>query len=142
MATELQKRAAKLAIENAKAIKPLTKGEILLKAGYSPETAKNAHLIYETIGFQTLIDEAFPDELLAKIHREGLEAMKFIPATEFQEQTVVDDHPTRHKFLESAYKLKGKLKDGVENKTLILNINGETAKRYGLSPDTISSSES
>ncbi len=41
---------------------------------------------------QTLVDEAFPDDELYKLHREGL----------YDEDLIV-----RHKYLESAYKLKG-----------------------------------
>lgn len=43
------------------------------------------------------IQEALPDELLAKVHKEGLEATR-------------EDEPdfaVRHKYLDSAYKLKG-----------------------------------
>ena len=61
------------------------------------------------------LEEALPDELLAKVHLEGLKANRVISANinhgEADEQTndfiEVPDHATRHKFLDSAYKVKG-----------------------------------
>lgn len=57
------------------------------------------------------IQEALPDELLAEVHKEGLFATK--PNFEKQEdgtyENVSDepDYAVRHKYLDSAYKLKG-----------------------------------
>lgn len=43
------------------------------------------------------LEKALPDELLAQVHREGLEATK-------EDEP---DYGVRHKYLDSAYKLKG-----------------------------------
>lgn len=52
------------------------------------------------------IQEALPDELLAKVHLEGLQAKAFRFSPE-GEMIQVDDFATRHKYLDSAYKLRG-----------------------------------
>ena len=95
-----------------------------------------------------VLEEAFPDELLYEVHREGLFASK--PNWEQNSETKqfenVGDEPdyaVRHKYLDTAYKLKGAYPKGDEgggNKTLILNVTGEIAKRYGLIPSDISPS--
>ena len=46
------------------------------------------------------IAEALPDELLARVHLEGLEATKGGESEE-------PDYAVRHKYLDSAYKVKG-----------------------------------
>lgn len=53
------------------------------------------------------IEDALPDDLLAKVHMEGLEAtaVRFTPEGE---QIDVPDYATRHKYLDAAYKIKGK----------------------------------
>ncbi len=62
------------------------------------------------------IEEALSDELLAKVHKEGLEAQKVISANitygDADEKTndfiEVPDHATRAKFLDMGYKIKGR----------------------------------
>lgn len=79
------------------------------------------------------IAEQIPDELLVRVHLEGLEATKIIVLG--KESITEPDHNTRHKYLESGYKIKNIIKpDAQGNKTLIINITGESAKRYGLIP--------
>ncbi len=56
------------------------------------------------------IEEALPDDLLAQVHREGLLATKgvYVKTEEGNEKVEEEpDHSVRHKFLDSAYKLKG-----------------------------------
>ena len=48
------------------------------------------------------LEEALPDELLATVHREGLGATKREPIT-----GETPDYAVRHKYLDSAYKVKG-----------------------------------
>lgn len=133
--TDLQKKAAILALENIGLDKPLTKGQILKKAGYSDAIAKNPDIIWNSIGFNELLDAALPDDLLAKKHREGLEATSLYGKDGHEHP----DYGTRHRYLESAYKLKGKLEQG-GNKTLVVMVSGESAQRYGITPDTENSS--
>lgn len=62
------------------------------------------------------LEEALPDSLLDRVHREGLEANKIISANitygDADEKTndfvEVPDHLTRAKFLDMAYKRKGR----------------------------------
>lgn len=54
------------------------------------------------------LEEALPDELLAQVHREGLFATK--PTYNDENEMIGEDADfnVRHKYLDSAYKLKGK----------------------------------
>jgi phage terminase small subunit len=63
---------------------------------------------------QKAIADRLPNELLEEVHLDGLKANKIISANiihgEADEKTndfiEVPDHPTRHKFLDTAYKVK------------------------------------
>lgn len=74
--------------------------------------------------------DRIPDDLLEKVHLEGLEAQRVISANitygEADEKTndfiEVPDHAVRHKFLDSAYKLKGSY---APEKSQALNVNVE-----------------
>lgn len=136
MATELQRRAVELALENIGLKRPLTKQQILLKAGYSKAIAKNPDIVWDSIGFNELIDGAMPDDLLAKKHREGLDATSLFGKDGIEHP----DYGARYRYLEGAYKLKGKLKDGESNKTLVLIVSGESAIRYNVAPPNSSTS--
>jgi hypothetical protein len=90
--------------------------------GYSPETAKVPSDLTKSKGWAELMKDALPDETLLAVHRAGLVAEKPIGALVLikngkdgkpetilksdEGQIMVEDHPTRHKFLETAYKLK------------------------------------
>ncbi|HEX9503607.1 MAG TPA: terminase small subunit [Patescibacteria group bacterium] len=52
------------------------------------------------------IAERIPDEELLQVHKEGLHAMK-VHGSMTEPDRIVDDYPTRHKYLDTAYKLKG-----------------------------------
>lgn len=54
------------------------------------------------------LEEALPDEMLMEIHREGLYATKPIYTKEGEVIAEDADFGVRHKYLDSAYKLKGK----------------------------------
>jgi len=119
MATTRQKAVAKKIMEsNGK--KAVSKA--MVEAGYSTETAKNPQQITRSKGWEELMEEYLPDELLQKVHREGLEATKIISANitygDADEKTNdfidVPDYPTRKQYLELGYKVKNKIKDKVE----------------------------
>jgi phage terminase small subunit len=59
--------------------------------------AVKAHELLRNPKIVNALQEALPDELLAKVHKEGLEATR-------EDQP---DFAVRHKYLDSAYKLKG-----------------------------------
>lgn len=71
--------------------------------------------------------DRIPDELLEKVHLEGLEAGKHIyknnnESGEIEDMGVEPDFATRHKYLDSAYKLKGSY---APDKTININIEAE-----------------
>lgn len=94
------------------------KGKALIDAGYSEVTAQNPKKILETKSMTHALNSAgLSIERLNSYLNEDIEAKK---GNRFQE-------------LQLAYKLHGKLKDTKEgDKTLILNITGESASRYKL----------
>ena len=113
----------------------LTRTEAQREVGYT-ESYSHGGNIAETDSWQALMKEHIPDSQLLKVEKEGLEATK-IHTSHTEPDREVIDYPTRHKYLETGLKLKGKLKDSPEgNKTLIINISGPNAKRFGLTSDT------
>lgn len=93
MATIKQKKAVKKIIENHGNV---SKG--MEEAGYEKNTAHNPKNLTNSKGWQELMKEHLSDKKLSKVHDEGLKA----------ERDGKADHPTRHKYLDTAYKLKGK----------------------------------
>lgn len=96
--------------------------QAMLDAGYTPATANTPQKLTESEGFRKLLEEKLPDSLLLKTHLEGLEANKVVSARAIRKSgdphdanedtddfIEVPDHPTRHKYLETAYKIKGKM---------------------------------
>ena len=47
------------------------------------------------------MEQHFPDKKLAKVHEEGLKA------TRIEGKMLVEDYAVRHKYLDTAYRLKG-----------------------------------
>lgn len=84
------------------------------------------------------IEAALPDELLAAKHREGLFATKGIyKQDEAQEWHKIDeeyDYAVIHKYLDTAYKVKGKYVDKRINIHVPVEvvIPGSLAKKYGI----------
>jgi len=73
---------------------------------------------------KTIADQ-IPDELLVKTHLEGLKAGKHIyknnnESGEIEDLGVEADYATRHKYLESGYKVKGTF---APDKNINLNVN-------------------
>ncbi len=108
------------------------------KAKYAPSTSERTNKLTATKGWAELVDEFISDKALAKVHKEGLNAKTWYSEGFGKGETVLvekPDYAVRHKYLESGYKLKGRYQnEGQGNKTLIINIMGETAKRYGITP--------
>lgn len=65
------------------------------ESGYS---AKYTHM-KDTDAWQALMEKHIPDSLLAKVHEEGLSAMRGA-------KNPIPDYTARHKYLDSGYKLK------------------------------------
>lgn len=96
------------------------------EAGYPEITAKNPKNLTESKGFKILCEEhGLTDDLLVDSLVEDIKEKK----------------GNRKAELELGFKIKGRLTEKQEgNKTLILNITGETAQRYGITPNTEDSS--
>lgn len=74
----------------------ITVTQAAIDAGYSESYAKSGHL-KDTETWEQLMEKYIPDSKLAKVHAEGLEAVKVGGDPEYF---------ARHKYLDSAYKLK------------------------------------
>ena len=106
MPTNKQKEAVKILSENIG--KPI--GEAMREAGYSKSTSETPQRLTESKGFQQLMDEYLPDELLAEKHKELLTAPKkvrhYIKGDLESEYEELDTQAVS-KGLDMAYKLKG-----------------------------------
>ncbi len=98
----------------------------MLAVGYSKNTAKKPSNLTQSKGWTELMEEYLPDSLLAKVNQDGLVAMKQLGVRTGKDATAasndfieVEDLPTRHKYLETALKLKGRF---VEKQELTGNI--------------------
>jgi hypothetical protein len=137
MATLKQKLALQKATENHGNI-----SRAMLEVGYSPNTAKKPQNLTQSKGFKELVKKHFPDSLLAKRHRELLNKKEKIVVGVGKGFSEIEDTGQPHtdvvKALDLAYKLKGLYaEEQVGNKTLIINVSGETAARYGIIPNQI-----
>jgi len=111
----------------------------MVKSGYKEITAKKPKNATGTKGWQQLMDSQLPDKLLAKVHREGLKAVdtnslivgyepsavkggKSIPIVKIVH---APDHTVRHKFLDTAYKIKGKYSETSIGVAVQINVNSD-----------------
>ena len=108
-----------------------TRQKAMIEAKYSKSYASSSH-IKKTKGWQELTEKCLPDRELVKVHQEGLQANKVI-TSHTEPDKEYPDHSTRHKFLELAYKIKGRLKEweGEEGRPLSQNILILIKKVYG-----------
>lgn len=98
-------------------------------AGYSDKTAHTPSKLTESKAFVELMANAITDAKLIKVIDEGLTANKTFAVDE----SVVDvpDHATRHKFLETALKVKGAFKnDSGSSSYHFTQINNAMKKEY------------
>ena len=130
MATPKQKKALEIIMESHGTI-PVSRA--MEQAGYTPATAKNPKNLTTSLSFQEYMKKAGVDEeKLVKVMREGLEANKTIVMGK-DEDSFVDiqpDHPTRHKFLETALKVSGVAKDKDTGNTNVFIGNQFNAKEF------------
>ncbi len=108
MATLKQKLAVKEILDNNGNV-----SQAMIKAGYPPTTAKNPQQLTRSKGFKELMEQmGISDEKIAKRLDEGLDATKTIVMGTKSEESFVDIQPDfaiRHKYIETALKLKGHL---------------------------------
>lgn len=136
MATLRQKKAFKEVTENHRPV-----STAMIGVGYSPQTASKPSNLTKSKGWEELMEKHLPDKLLAKVHKEGLGAAEQI-IIEGQVIGSKPDYAVRHKYLDSAYKLKKRYEtsEGGGNKTLIVVVAGETSQRYAIPSITKDSS--
>lgn len=123
MATLRQKKAAKEVVENGGIV-----SRAMVKAGYSPKTAKNPDKLTKSKGWAELLEKYLPDKKLAKVHEEGLGATfeKAMITGRDQdgnpeyEYISKPDFNARHKYLETAYKIKGKTLEPQKDPTVFM----------------------
>ena len=88
-------------------------------AKYSENTINTPQKLTDSKGWEELVEKNLPDSLLAKTHLEGLKAGKKIfrnnvSTKEIEEVGFEPDYGVRHKYLETAYKIKHKLVDKLD----------------------------
>ena len=102
------------------------------EANYAEATINTPQKLTESKGFQELWEEVIPDTLLTEVHKEGLQAYKTDKITlkiGGEEQISISNDPdfaTRHKYLDTAYKLKGSY---APEKSVNLNLSVSTEKQ-------------
>lgn len=86
MATLKQKLIVSKLVENGGNI-----GKAMVDVGYSPNTAKTPTKLTRSKGWQELMETAFPDEMLIKVHKELLEAssLNYIQLPESEDDNVI-----------------------------------------------------
>jgi hypothetical protein len=94
----------------------------MLKAGYSPNTAKTPQKLTESKAWPELLEKYLPDDKLLKTHDEALQATKWNDFTGEREP----DHTTRLKAVDMGYKVKGKMSD--TNVAIQVNFKEEAKK--------------
>ena len=127
MATEKQKKAIEKIVENHGNV-----SKSMLEAGYSPASAKNPKNLTQSQAFQQYMHQAgVTDEKLVDVLKGGLDATKTVVMGGESKESFVDiqpDYQTRHKYLETALKVKGIGKDAeagsIYNFTQIINEKG------------------
>ena len=115
MATVRQKRALEKIVENGGNV-----SRAMIDVGYSPQTAKTPQKLTESKAFIELLEEAGIDDMtMLKTLKEGLVATKTVSIGEGT--TVEPDHQNRHKFLETALRIKGYNRDNPTGNTINFN---------------------
>ena len=94
MPTVLQKQAFKKILE-----KPRPIGTVMREVGYSENTIVDPKNLTESNGWKELMAEYLPDTLLSLRHEQGLDA---------KDNQGNIDYSVRHKYLDTAYKIKDK----------------------------------
>lgn len=80
----------------------------MVKAGYSKTTASTTGKLTNTKGWNALLQKHIPDSKLAKVLDEGLEASDVVVDKDGLTIAENPDFAVRHKYLETALKLKAK----------------------------------
>lgn len=141
MPTPKQKDAFREVTENHRSV-----SSAMREVGYKDWTATKPSNLTNSKGWKELMDQHFPDSLLAKKHKQLLQKEEKIVVGIGKGFSAIQETGQPHsdvaKALDMAYKLKGSYpKDGEGgNKTLVINIVGEVNNRYEVPPSSESNS--
>jgi len=115
-----QKELVKYVSENV----GLSMEQAMKDLNYSPSYARSGR-IKKTLSWKSLMRKYLPDKKLVKVVNDGLGANRVISAMNPNKQATgattdfieVPDHAVRHKFVETALKMKGRLVERVDATT-------------------------
>lgn len=131
MATNLQEKAVANIVRNG-----VNASRAMREAGYSRETSKDPTKLTKSKGFEALMKKYLPDTLLAKVHNEGLKATKYenqLIGRGESEIVEVPDFAVRHRYLDTAYKVKRVYSDApVSNTAIFVQVSEAIALKNGL----------
>lgn len=143
MSTIKQKIAFKKVVNGS----PLNKA--MREVGYAKSTSLRTNKLTRTKGWEELMEQHLPDKLLAKKHKEGLDSTKKEPqiigrdskGAPVYEYVSEVDYSTRHKYLDSAYKLKRRFAEtNIQNNQInVVFLPMELMNKHNVSPDTSTS---
>lgn len=91
----------------------------MLRVGYSPATAKTPSKLTESKAWKNLLEKYLPDTVLANVHKQGLKA------TRREGGEDVPDYAVRHKYLDTAYKVKSRYPREGNINAIQINIDGD-----------------
>ena len=115
--------------------------KIMTEVGYSPNTVKTPQKLTESKGWNELCETYLPDDELVKIHKFGLYAYKRDHSQTGPDEDV-PDFGNIHKFLETAYRIKGKLSSDVNiHGDKVLVIPSELIAKYDIASNPETSSQ-
>lgn len=127
--TEKQKKAVAILVEDGGSV-----SGAMRKAGYSPATAKTPSKLTDSPAFIDYLEKAgVTDQKLAQVLNEGLNATKAVVMAAETNDSFVDiqpDYQTRHKYLETAIKVKGHVKPQDGGNTYIFNKGDIVKSKY------------
>lgn len=136
MATARQEIAFKEVVENGRSV-----SAAMRIAGLSPKTAITPSKLTRSKGWKELMDKYFPESKLAELHRKLLDKQEILIISDGAKEgshmeKTGQPHTDALKALDIALKLRARYptEETMGNKTLIINITGETASRYKILP--------
>jgi len=108
----------------------------MIDAGYSPNTANTPQKLTQSKAFVQYMEEAgVTDTKIVQVLREGLDASKAVVMGKESSDSFVDVQPdfqTRHKYLETALRVKGIGQDKDGGSTSFIQIINEKGSRYNI----------
>lgn len=123
MATVKQKKAINKLVETGGNV-----SRAMVLGGYSEATAHTPSKLTDSRAFKEWLEEAeVSDKILADKIREGLDATRAIVMGKDSKESFVDiqpDYAIRHKYIETALKIKGHMESSSGNKYFVFPIYG------------------